>query len=168
VPDPVATQIDALVAKGRAEFSDFDDRSAYVAAVAGNLDELRQAIGGMPDGHRIVAGLADDPDEAARILALRGHKLGAAIGQFAARGAKPAAAAAPPPPKAAAPDPTTDDALPMRDWSAAMNSRDRQRREAAKAPPTNRNLYDPNISDEDFGKGVDAMMAARQARRRGR
>ena len=55
----------------------------------------------------------------------------------------------------------------MRDWSAAMNSRDRRRREAAKAPPVNRNLYDPNISDEDFGKGVDAMLRARHARRRG-
>ena len=168
MPDPVAAQIDALVAKGRAEYQDFDDRSGYVVALASNMDELRDAIAGMPDGHRVVAALADDPDEAARILALRGTRLGTAIGQFAARGVKPAAAAAPPPAKPPAPDPITDEALPMRDWSAAMNSRDRQRREAAKAPPVNRNLYDPNISDEDFGKGVDAMMAARQARRRGR
>ena len=168
MPDPVAAQIDALVAKGRAEYQDFDDRSGYVVALASNMDELRDAIAGMPDGHRVVAALADDPDEAARILALRGTRLGRAIGEFAAKAAKPAAAPTPPPPKPPAADPTTDDALPMRDWSAAMNSRDRQRREAAKAPPTNRNLYDPNISDEDFGKGVDAMMAARQARRRGR
>ncbi len=167
MPDPVAAQIDALVVKGRAEFADFDDRSHVVVALATDMTELREAIGGMPDGHRIVAGLADDPDEAARILALRGHKLGAAIGEFAAKAAKPAAAAAPRPPKAAAPDPITDEALPMRDWSAAMNSRDRRRREAAKAPPVNRNLYDPNISDEDFGKGVDAMLRARHARRRG-
>ena len=166
VPDPDDAQIDALVAKGRAEYQDFDDRSAYVAALAGNLDELRQAIGGMPDGHRVVAALADDPDEAARILALRGHKLGAAIGRFAAKGAKPAAAE--PPPQAPAPDPIHDEALPMRDWSGG----EEQQRSPApgggmKAPPGNHDLYDPKISDEDFNKLRAAQAAARQARRRG-
>jgi hypothetical protein len=167
-PDTLATQMGALIARGQAEFPDFNDRSAFVATVAGNLDELRQAIGGMPDGHRVVAALADDPDEAARILPLRGTKLGTAIGQFAATKAKPPAAVAPPAPKPPPEPDIYDEKLPMRDWVAARDKQAAQRRTAAKTLPDNRDLSDPNMPMADWVKVFDARWSTHQARRRAR
>lgn len=175
-PD-LAAQMDAVISKGRAEYADFDDRSAICAALAGNLDELREAVGGLPDGHRVIAALADDPDAAASILPLRGRHFGMALGQFAAtKAAKaPARSAQPAPARAASATPAQstasdilDDKLPMTDWTAAMDRRAQQHREAAKAPPTTSDIYAADISTEDFNKLFDQRWAARQARRRAR
>src|SRR5580698_9337157 len=98
-----ADPIDAVIEQGRAQFADFDDRSAFVAAMAASLPELREALAAVPDGHRVVASLADNPDEAVEILKLRGTKLGTALGSYSAR-SRAAAAAPKPEPKGAEPD----------------------------------------------------------------
>ena len=165
----MADPITNLIEKGRAEFSDFDGRSAYVVALAANADDLRQAIAAFPDGHRVVAALADDPDEAERILGQRGTQLGMALGEFAAtRTAKPAEAA-PAAPAAPVPEPDTfDPAMGMREYVAAQDKRAAQRRAAATTLPANRDLSDPKMPMGDWIKVRDAQWVERQAARRAR
>jgi hypothetical protein len=167
-PD-IEAQIESVVSKGRAEFPDFDDRSAFVVGLTANRGELREAIGSLPAGHHVIAALADNPDEAARILSLRGTKFGTALGQFAATKAPnaPARAAQPASAQPTVPD-IHDSKLSMAAWTAAMDQRAAQRREAARAAPTNTNLYDPSISAEDFDKAFEQRWTARLARRRAR
>lgn len=123
--------MDEVVKSGRAEFKDFDDSANFVVTMSADQMALRHALGELGvDAHRVVASLADDPDEAARLLALRGPKLGAALGKFAAKAAtpatpKPAAAQAAPKPKAIN---LYDQNLSKADFNAELDRREREKR----------------------------------------
>jgi hypothetical protein len=100
-----------LIENGRAEFPDFDAASEVVVRLAHGRPDFVEALAELPDGHRVVAKLANDPKAAARILGLPRVRMAAALGGYAARPApapvaKPVARPAPAP-KAAAPAPMT-------------------------------------------------------------
>src|SRR5690348_5054968 len=89
-----------LVARGREEFPDFDRRSE-VAVAAGVDRQVLDMLSDMPDAHRIVARLADDPEKAAAILSdTSSGRLGIELERLAERiraEAKKATAPAPAP-----------------------------------------------------------------------
>jgi hypothetical protein len=130
-PAALAARMNEVVQKGRAEYPDFDTAAGYVVSMSADQMELRHVLGELgDDAHRVVAHLADDPDEAARVLALRGPKLGAALGKFAARAAtsatpKPAATQAAPKPKAID---LYDPNLSKADFNAELDRREREKR----------------------------------------
>jgi hypothetical protein len=132
-PAALAARMNEVVQKGRAEYPDFDTAAGYVVSMSADQMELRHALGELgDDAHRVVARLADDPDEAARLLALRGSKLGAALGKFAAKAAtsaapKPAATQAEPKPKPKAID-LYDPNLSKADFNAELDRREREKR----------------------------------------
>lgn len=135
-----------FVKTGNAEFSDFNDRCAVVAEVADTIHtnkkfELMAVIGAMDDGPRVVAHLADNAEEAARILAKPAHLMALDLAKvsnaLAAKAVKPAA------PVSKAPKPITpvggtttaafdplDDRLNMEDWNRMMDKRDAAKRKA--------------------------------------
>jgi hypothetical protein len=161
VADPLATALDAIIAKGRAEYPDFDDRSHFAVAVSAAPDEFRHALAELgTEAHRVVARLADDPDEAARILALRGTKLGTAIGRYAAT-AEPKPE--PPKPAPAGPD-VYDENLPMADWVKAWDKRQADARKPR--APSVADIHDPKISMEDFVLVRARQEAARREAKR--
>jgi hypothetical protein len=129
----LAARMDAVIEAGRAKFKDFDNASAFVVSMASDQAALRHALGELgADAHRAVAALADDPDEAARLLALRGPKLGAALGRFAVKAstaAAPKPAAAPPAPHAKPID-LYDPKLSTADFNAELDRRERAKRAA--------------------------------------
>ncbi len=65
----------------------FNEKCAMVAAMgAGDSPEFMQIITDaeiIPDGHKVVAALADNPEEAQRILALEPIRMAAALTRFA-------------------------------------------------------------------------------------
>jgi hypothetical protein len=163
--DDLNTRMDQIVERGRAEFPDFDESSGYVVAVSADRDGLRHALGELgDDAHRVVARLADDPDEAARLLALRGPKLGAAIAKFAAKTSAPPAAT-PSPSRPEPPPVLHDPSAPMKDWVAAWDKRNDGHKPYE---PKSRDLYDPNISSADFNAELDRQEAAKRAATRER
>jgi hypothetical protein len=103
-PDaPDAGDINATIRRGRAEYSDFDHRSNFAVSLAAEPAELAAAVAALPHGERAIAALYDDPDEATRILKLRGARLGAELGRLSAT-TRAAPAAPAPAPKAAPAD----------------------------------------------------------------
>jgi hypothetical protein len=132
-PAALAARMNEVVQKGRAEFPDFDTAAGYVVSMSADQMELRHALGELgEDAHRVVARLADDPDEAARLLALRGPRLGAALGKFAAKAATPATpkqAITQAAPKAKGVD-LYDPNLSKADFNAELDRRDREKRAA--------------------------------------
>lgn len=79
---------------GSDEFRDFNERCNLLADLgAGDRPDFMQIVTDpttIPNGHRVVAALADDPNEAARILALPTHTMSAELARFAEKlNAKP-------------------------------------------------------------------------------
>lgn len=97
----------AWLSAGTKEYGtdDFNEKCATVAAMgAGDSPEFMKIITDpdiLPDGHKVVAMLADNPDEASRILALEPLKMAAALSRFATT------AKAPDKPLSTAPRPIT-------------------------------------------------------------
>lgn len=87
---------DTLLASGNTEYRDFTDRCNVVASLgAGDRPDFMQIVTDptvIPDGHKVIAQLAENPDEAARILALPTVQMTAALVKFQAEQSK-----APPP-----------------------------------------------------------------------
>lgn len=156
-----AARLNQAIEAGRKEFPDFDDAANLVVSLSNDASTLRAALADLPDAHRIVARLADDPDEAARILSLRGTKLATELGRFSSRpepvAPKPAA------PPAAAPPTIYDDNLSASEWAAAWDKRETLRR--SPPAPQNQNLFDPNLSMADFSRLWDERQAARRKAR---
>lgn len=79
---------------GKTEFpDDFDDKCNIVASLgAAERPEFMQIVTDpdlVPDGHKVVAALADDPQEAARILSLPPIAMSAALVKYADKVGKP-------------------------------------------------------------------------------
>ena len=160
----LAARMDEVVQKGRAEFEGFDNSSNFVVTMSADQTALRHALGELgDDAHRVVARLADDPDEAARLLALRGTKLGAAIAKFAAKTAAPAVERAAPPPKPEPVPPLYDPTLSTKAWAKAWDKR-HEGREPYKPKVTD--IYDPNISMADFDHAMSLRERARREEKR--
>lgn len=89
-------QTDKLVNAGNTEFPDFTDRCNVVAALgAGDRADFMQIVTDpeiMPEGHKIIALLAEKPEEAARILApsMSTAQMSAALVKFQMENSKPA------------------------------------------------------------------------------
>lgn len=123
-----------FVNAGVKEYGDggFTEKCNMVAAMgAGDSPEFMAIITDpeiIPDGHKVVAALADNPEEAQRILALEPIKMAAALTRFAnaAPPKAPAALSSAPAPikpvggtaKASTPEDTDD----MRAWIAKRNA----------------------------------------------
>ena len=98
------SRTDGLLKAGNTEYKDFTDRCNVVASLgAGDRPDFMQIVTDpevIPDGHKIIAQLADNPDEAARILALPTVQMTAALVKFQAEASKvtpkPISAAPPP------------------------------------------------------------------------
>lgn len=95
---------EAWIAKGNAEYPDFTERCNELAALgAGENPAFMAAIGRLPDGHKVIADLAANPGETARILRLPAVDLaielagiGHRIASTPAPAAKPTTQAPPP------------------------------------------------------------------------
>lgn len=86
-------------AAGRKEFPDFIDRCNAVANMgASERPEFMRIIADMSEGHKIVAQLADNPDEAVRILSLPAHRMALELGRLSAVPPKPKPVSAAPEP----------------------------------------------------------------------
>lgn len=79
---------DGLLKAGNTEYKDFTDRCNVVASLgAGDRADFMQIVTDpavIPDGHKVIAQLAENPDEAARILALPTVQMTAALVKFQA------------------------------------------------------------------------------------
>ena len=114
-PD-LADAVTRIIADGRREFPDFDDRAQALVDIAGSrTPAIREALAQIPDAHRVVAHLADDLDAVERLAGLNPIAMAAEIGRLAGR-----TAAAPAPKAAPAPRPArgnvADPALSMADY----------------------------------------------------
>lgn len=70
---------------GKSEFKDFDDKCNVVAALgAGDKPEFMQIVTDLPDGHKIVAHMADNPEETQRILSLSPLSMAVEIAKMSA------------------------------------------------------------------------------------
>lgn len=89
-------KMDGLLKAGRTEFKDFDDRCNMIASLgAGDRGDFMQIMTDptiITDGQKVIAQLADNPDEAARILALPTVQMTAALVKFQAESSKSAPA----------------------------------------------------------------------------
>lgn len=90
-------RVDSVIAAGNKAFDlqTFTEKSNLVAGIAGDraYDLLNLVTDPeiVQDGHKVIAALADQPEEAERILALPLHKMTLALTKFAEANAKPAA-----------------------------------------------------------------------------
>lgn len=93
----VKARTDGVMKAGHKEYgqAEFNEKCNEVAAMgAGDSREFMQIITDpdiIPDGHKLIVALADDPDEAERILALRNEpmKMAAALTRFASQAKAP-------------------------------------------------------------------------------
>lgn len=89
-------RVNGVVAAGNKAFdaATFTQKSNLVAGIAGDkaydLMNLVTDPEIVQDGHKVIAALADQPEEAERILALPLHKMTLALTKFAETNAKPA------------------------------------------------------------------------------
>jgi hypothetical protein len=89
------TRSQAFLQAGNKDFGadDFTEKCNIVASLgAGDSPEFMKIITDpdiIPDGHKIVAALADQPEEAHRILSLEPVKMAAALTRFASQTPKP-------------------------------------------------------------------------------
>jgi hypothetical protein len=97
---------EAWIARGNADFPDFTERCNQLADMgAGDNPTFMQAVGELPDGHKVLANLAENPAETARILKLPPVRMALELATLSHR-----IAAAPPP----APKPTSQAPPPIR------------------------------------------------------
>lgn len=95
-PPELAAAVTRIIADGRQEFADFDDRAQALVDIAGvRTPAIREALARLPDAHRVIAHLADDLDALERLAALPPVAMAAEMGRLSGR------PAAPPAPKAA-------------------------------------------------------------------
>lgn len=93
------TRLNKMAASGTAEYgvNDFNDKCNIVASLGGERPEFMSIITDpdlMPEGHKVIGQLADNPEEAIRILSLPPVQMAAALTRFAdAKLAKAAPAA---------------------------------------------------------------------------
>lgn len=114
-----AAKNEAWVAKGNAEFPDFNERCNVLADIgAGDNPAFMTAIGRLPEGHKVIAELAADPAEATRILKLSPVELGLELAGISARIAAPEA----PEPAPPTPIPTTKAPPPIRPLATASRA----------------------------------------------
>lgn len=82
---------DSLLSQGRAEFKDFDERCNLIAEIGGNdRADFLPLVTELPDSHKILAQMADNPAEARRILSAPGPLMAIELTKFAMNAAKPA------------------------------------------------------------------------------
>lgn len=90
--DVAKKRTDGLLKAGNTDYKDFTDRCNVVASLgAGDRPDFMQIVTDpevILDGHKVIAQLADNPDEAARILALPTVQMAAALVKFQAEAAK--------------------------------------------------------------------------------
>lgn len=90
-------QINATLAAGKKDFTDFDDRCNTLASLGANErpDFLQIVTDGeiIPDGHKVLASLAEDTTEAARILSLPPVQMSAALVRYSENLNRPKSAA---------------------------------------------------------------------------
>jgi hypothetical protein len=156
----IAGRIGAVIEQGRAEFADFDERSKAVMLLGGqDQPAFLPAIAGLPHAHRVVARLAEDPEQAERVLALPPRAMAAELARIAVKAGKEPAKAAPTPP---ADKPARDPSKQSpREYIEARNAEIRARRQPPPEPVKKVNLYDPSLTPREF-------IAARNAEERGR
>lgn len=105
---------DAWISKGNADFADFTARCNAVADMgAGENTAFMAAIARVPDGHKVIAALADNPAETTRILKLPPIDLALEVAALAHRAST---AAAP------APRPTSQAPSPIRPLATAARA----------------------------------------------
>lgn len=126
-----AAKTNAFADRGASEFNDFTQRCNVVASLgATERPEFMQIITDMPDGHRVVAALADDPDETSRILQLPAHKMALELARYTPKPAKKTQVSAAPAPIR----PVDGAAAPTRgnpdNWSVEDHIKHRQERES--------------------------------------
>jgi len=121
-------RVNSTLSAGNKDYPDFTERCNVVASLgAGDNPTFMEIVTDpmiVPDGHKVIASLADDPNEAARILALPPVAMSAELARYAARvdtpakpngKAAPAVSKAPPPIKPltgsakASDEPSSDD-----------------------------------------------------------
>lgn len=87
-------RVNSVLSAGNTEYKDFTERCNVVAQLGGADSPDFMAIvtdpSIVPDGHKVIAALADDPNEAARILSLPSVAMSAELARFAERVGKPA------------------------------------------------------------------------------
>lgn len=90
--DVAKKRTDGLLKAGNTDYKDFTDRCNVVASLgAGDRPDFMQIVTDpevILDGHKVIAQLADNPDEAARIFALPTVQMAAALVKFQAENAK--------------------------------------------------------------------------------
>lgn len=129
----------AVLSAGNGEYKDFTDRCNVVANLGGadrpDFMEIVTDPSIVPDGHKIIAALADNPDEAARILSLPTVAMSAELARYAERVAKPAPKAAAAISKAPAPIKPLSGSAPVNDEPSETDSEDDwfRKREAQRA-----------------------------------
>lgn len=85
---------------GCRDFPDFRERCQELARMGGHQRDFVELIVGMEDGHTVAARLAENPEEAVRILHLPPSRMAMELGRMSAKGlepVKPPQSAAPPP-----------------------------------------------------------------------
>lgn len=139
-------RVDSVVTAGKKDFADFNQRCNVLADLGANerpdFMEIVTDPTIVPDGHKVLASLAGDPDEAARILSLPTVRMSAELARYAERVAKPQTKAAaiskvPDPIKplngaaVANTDPSDDDAEP--DWYQKRQAQRAQRKQVGRS-----------------------------------
>lgn len=75
-----------MARRGAEEFSDFQDRCNFLADLgAGDNPNFLPAVSALEDGHKVLAELADKPEEAQRILSLTPIQMAAELGRMSAK-----------------------------------------------------------------------------------
>jgi hypothetical protein len=139
-------RVSAVLNAGNGEYKDFTDRCNVVANLGGadrpDFMEIVTDPAIVPDGHKIIAALADDPNEAARILSMPTVAMSAELARYAEKigkpQTKPAAISRVPDPirplngaAVANTDPSDDDAEP--DWYAKRQAQRAQRKQVGRS-----------------------------------
>lgn len=108
------SKTEVWINKGNAEYADFTERCNELANMGAQGNQaFIDAIGELPDGHKVIAELAASPADAARILQLPPLSMGIELASMAHR-----IASAPPPP----PKPTTQAPPPIRPLATASRA----------------------------------------------
>lgn len=132
-----AARTASVIHAGDKEFKDFTERCATVAGFGlapAQKPEFMQTIAELPDGHKVIAHLADNADLAMQLAQAPAHRMAVRLAAIAADLSKP-------PPVSKAPPPL----------------------EAPRGAVTpSRSIYDPNISTEEYSRLRREERAARR------
>lgn len=135
-------RVDSVIAAGNEAFdrATFTQKSNLVASIAGDraydLMNLVTDPEIVSDGHKVIAALADHPEEAERILALPLHKMTLALTKFAESSGKPS------------PKPISKVPAPVEPVNGGAKTSSR--------------LDDPNMPMDEFGPAFLKTLASRR------